>query len=756
MNVLVIGSGGREHAIGWKLSQSPAIGNIFFLPGNPGTALHGKNVTDISIDDHNAVADLCSLKQIGLVIVGPEEPLAKGIVDSLSARGIKCFGPCKSAAQIESSKSYAKRFMTKHNIPTARYGIFNNHSEAISYIESVDFPVVIKASGLAAGKGVIVPETKAETFAAVDSILVKRNFGAAGDIVVIEEHLVGPEISVMAFTDGHTVIPMLPVQDHKRLLDGDHGPNTGGMGAYAPATLCTPSLMEEIQNTILQPAVDGLHHEGSPYVGVLYAGVMLTENGPKVLEFNSRFGDPEAEAILPLLETDLLKIIEACLEHKLEEITIRWGDGAAVCVMLASEGYPGKLIYGKLIRGSRDTFDHGFCFHAGTRQNGGKIVTAGGRVLGVTAWDKTLDQAVKRVYSIVDKISFEGKQFRHDIAYQAAQRPSYERAGVSIDAGARAVELIKPTARATYTPAVLAGIGSFGGLFDAAVIKGMREPVLVASTDGVGTKVKIAAAVKRYRSLGEDIVNHCINDILVQGARPLFFLDYYATSKLIPDIVAEIVAGMAFACKDAGISLLGGETAEMPDVYMEGEFDIAGTIIGVVEREHVLPDPNLVPGDVIIGFASSGPHTNGYSLIRNVLGKYPLEQVFPGMDAPLADLLLAPHRSYFHLLYPHLKMVKALSHLTGGAFLENIPRVLPHNIDAVIHLNSWPIPKLFTIIQQEGKIPDEEMYRVFNMGIGMVAILEKKFVRTFQKTVNEKTWLIGELVSGSRRVKLVE
>jgi phosphoribosylaminoimidazole synthetase len=471
-----------------------------------------------------------------------------------------------------------------------------------------------------------------------------------------------------------------------------------------------------------------------------------------VLEFNCRFGDPETEVVLPLLETDLVEIAEACVDGQLANLGIHWKSGAAVCVVLASEGYPGQQVYGKLVHGSYDKFEHGVCFHAGTHQEGDQVVTAGGRVLGVTAWDDSLEAAVKRVYSLVEEISFEGMQFRRDIAQHALKKSAYAASGVSIDAGNRAVELMKSAVKATYSPAVLSDIGSFGGLFDASALKEMKDPVLVASTDGVGTKVKLAAAAGRYRPIGHDIVNHCINDILVQGARPLFFLDYFATSKLTPEITADVVTGMAEACTEAGMSLLGGETAELPGVYAEGEFDVAGTIVGVVERNRILPAANLGPGDVVIGLASSGPHTNGYSLIRTVFAGVPLDTVFPELGIPLADSLLAPHRSYLNVLYLHLKLVKALAHLTGGGFIENIPRVLPKNLDAVIRMDSWQVPALFQLIQQRGGISVGEMYRVFNMGIGMIVIVENKYVSAFQKSIPEETWVIGELVAGSQKI----
>ena len=329
----------------------------------------------------------------------------------------------------------------------------------------------------------------------------------------------------------------------------------------------------------------------------------------------------------------------------------------------------------------------------------------------------------------------------------SVEESAYSASGVSIDAGNRAVALMKDSVRATYNDSVLAGIGSFGGLFDASALKQMDQPVLVASTDGVGTKVKLAASVGRYRGIGHDIVNHCINDILVQGAKPLFFMDYFATSKLNPEQTAEVVTGIAEACKEAGMALLGGETAEMPGVYRPNEFDVAGTIVGVLERDAILPRPTIQAGDVLIGFTSSGPHTNGFSLIRRIFENTLL-------DESLADELLAPHRSYFNLIYPHLPNVKALCHITGGGFIENIPRILPESVNAIIHLNSWQVLPLWQLIQQKGDISTDEMYRVFNMGIGMIAVVDPSQAAGLQSSISEQTFAIGELVNGERKVIL--
>jgi phosphoribosylformylglycinamidine cyclo-ligase len=352
---------------------------------------------------------------------------------------------------------------------------------------------------------------------------------------------------------------------------------------------------------------------------------------------------------------------------------------------------------------------------------------------------------------------------------------------VSIDAGNRAVELMKTAVKSTYGPQVLMGIGAFGGLYDASGLKGMEAPVLVSSTDGVGTKVKLAAQAGRYRTVGHDIVNHCINDILVQGAHPLFFLDYFATSKLKPEITAEVVTGIAEACREAGCALIGGETAEMPGVYSPGEFDVAGTIVGMVEKSAILPrSADIRAGDVLIGLRSSGPHTNGYSLIRKVFEDVPLDTVFPELGIPLAEALLAPHRSYLGLLRTALgewrvangdqrsgnndreptirnpqSKIKALAHLTGGGFIENIPRVLPEGVNAVIRTGAWQVPPLFALIQQRGRIDREEMYRVFNMGIGMVVVTAAQDAAALQAAIPEETWMIGEIVPGEKKVILV-
>ncbi len=425
MKVLIIGSGGREHALAWKLAQSPRITRLFVAPGNAGTISNLQSLISsapISADDSPALISFAREQKIDLALIGPEAPLAAGLADELRSAGAKVFGPSKAAAEIESSKAFTKSFMARHNIPSARFATFTDFYKATGHLLSIDYPVVIKASGLAAGKGVIVPDCADDAEKALRSIMLDREFGSAGDEVVIEERLSGEEVSLLAFIDGVTVKPMPPAQDHKRLLDGDRGPNTGGMGAYAPAPLCPPAMVEELTRTILQPTVDGLRAEGRSFVGVLYAGLMLTPDGARVLEFNCRFGDPETQALLPLLDSDLLDIAEACADGRLSEVEVKWKPGAAACVVLTSEGYPGKYPSGREISGLDSPLDHAVVFHAGTKMIDGKVVTAGGRVLAVTGWGDTIAEALRRAYAAVERVRFEGMQWRRDIGGRAIRQ----------------------------------------------------------------------------------------------------------------------------------------------------------------------------------------------------------------------------------------------------------------------------------------------------------------------------------------------
>lgn len=422
MKIMVVGSGGREHTLVWKLSQSPLAEKIYAVPGNPGMAKFAECV-DISIDDNGAIVSFAKKNEIGLVVVGPEVPLTNGVIDALTAAGIKAFGPSKLAAEIEGSKAFSKNLMKKYRIPTANYEIFNDASRARVYVRQMGAPIVVKADGLAAGKGVVVAQTIDEAIEAINNIMDGMSFGAAGNRVVIEEFMSGEEASMLCFTDGDTIKPMISSQDHKCIYDGDKGPNTGGMGTYAPAPVITEEIKQEVQEKILQPVIEAMKKEDRKYIGCLYAGLMITEKGPKVVEFNARFGDPETQVVLPLLKSDLVEVMLACVDGKLDDMEIEWDDGAAVCVVIAAGGYPKIYEKGKEIKGIEAAEANGnLVIHAGTKADGDKILSNGGRVLGIVGKAADISSAVDKAYEGVGKISFDDMYYRHDIAHRALER----------------------------------------------------------------------------------------------------------------------------------------------------------------------------------------------------------------------------------------------------------------------------------------------------------------------------------------------
>ena len=425
MRILLIGGGGREHALAWKLVQSPNVEKLYAAPGNPGMALLQKcECINLNVDDLEGVADYAEEKSIDLTVVGPEAPLVAGLADVFKRRGLPVFGPSKAAAQLEGSKAFSKELMAKYNIPTAFFKICEDIETAKVYVEEKGAPIVVKADGLAAGKGVVVAMTKQEALDAIDEMMGDHKFGAAGARVVLEEYMEGEEASLLAFTDGKTVVPMIAAQDHKRVFDGDEGPNTGGMGTYAPAPVMTDILRLKATELVLKPVVAAMAKEGTPYQGCLYAGLMIKGDSVKVVEFNCRFGDPETQVVLPLLDGDLAEIMLACATGTLDKVEVAWHDKAAVCVVMASGGYPESYEKGKEITGlaAAEEDKDVVVFHAGTKEADGKIVTSGGRVLGVTAVDASIKAARDRAYAAVEKIAFEKNFYRKDIAWRALKR----------------------------------------------------------------------------------------------------------------------------------------------------------------------------------------------------------------------------------------------------------------------------------------------------------------------------------------------
>ncbi|KAG8269363.1 hypothetical protein J6590_004657 [Homalodisca vitripennis] len=998
-NVLVIGGGGREHAICWKLAMSPKVKKVYAAPGNVGIGEMSKaeNV-DLNLKDFKAVAEWCIREDVSLVVVGPEDPLANGIADTLVAAGIKCFGPSKLAARIEAYKDWAKEFMKRHDIPTARWETFTDFSKAKEFIYSVQLPaytvnvgcpgkgtvdgnaqeacglfhfhlrdnpqlsydmLVVKATGLAAGKGVVVAESRDEVCAAIEEALVNNKFGTAGNTVIVEERLEGHEVSVLGFCDGRTVKAMVPAQDHKRALNGDLGPNTGGMGAYAPCLLLSPRALKSVEENILQRAVKGLSEEGCPFVGVLYAGLMMTRTGPKVLEFNCRFGDPETEVLLPLLESDLYEIMLACCEGRLEEQNIEWEKNmSVVAVIMASKGYPESSSKGDVIEGVKDVMESSGTqvFHCGTGMVDGKLVTAGGRVLAVVSKSESLSMTATLATAACQRIHFPGAQFRTDIAHKGIPRwilkrgkLTYKASGVDIAAGDALVSTIKPAVAATSRAGVMGQLGGFAAAFDLKEA-GYEDPILVSGTDGVGTKlkitqecgqysslgqdlvamcvndvlcqgaalstyslmplliaqecgqysslgqdlvamcvndvlcqgaalstyslmpllviltdrpgmwtdlvamcvndvlcqgaalstyslillvtyrsprnvdstplwvriwwlcvsmmccvkiaqecgqysslgqdlvamcvndvlcqgaalstyylillvtyrlprnvdstplwvriwwlcvsmmccVKIAQECGQYSSLGQDLVAMCVNDVLCQGAAPLFFLDYFACGHLAVNVAGEFINGVAEACNLAGCALVGGETAEMPGLYKDGDFDVAGFVVGAVERKHLLPRVSEISaGDVVIGVPSSGLHSNGFSLVRRVMDLHGLsyDSPSPFSNKTLGEELLTPTKIYVKDVMPFIDKVKAIAHITGGGLVENIPRVLPSDVSVRLDASHWPLPPVFGWLAVAGGVGKKELLRIFNCGIGLVLIVAQKYVEDVRRGI---------------------
>ena len=424
MNVLVIGSGGREHALCWKIKQSEKVQRLYCAPGNGGIAQVAECVP-IDVEDVEGLLKFALSKKIDLTVVGPELSLVKGIVDVFSQKGLKIFGPSQEASQLEGSKIFCKEFMHRRNIPTAVFKIFDNAPEALVFLEKAQFPLVVKADGLAAGKGVYVCQNLKEAQIAIDDMMVKNVFGPAGKRVIIEECLIGQEASVLAVCDGKHFLVLPTAQDHKRIFDEDIGPNTGGMGTFSPNPLVGPAVLDQIIARIIEPAVRGMYQEGMPFKGVLYAGIMLTADGPKTLEFNVRFGDPETQCILPRLKTDILELLLGSCEGRLTELRIKWDERACVCVVVASGGYPGKYQSGFAIKGLDSIQDEDtVVFHAGSKNDGGVLVTSGGRVLGVTALEANLEKARAKAYEAVEKIEFEHMFFRRDIGTKTLKAAS--------------------------------------------------------------------------------------------------------------------------------------------------------------------------------------------------------------------------------------------------------------------------------------------------------------------------------------------
>ncbi|GAB1320764.1 Bifunctional purine biosynthetic protein ADE1 [Madurella fahalii] len=740
LRILLIGNGGREHALAWKLVQSPHVESIIAVPGNGGTAALPKvtNNTSVAADDYPGLVELARKNSVNLVVPGPEAPLVDGVEGFFRDAGIPVFGPSKEAARMEGSKTFSKDFMKKHSIPTAAYENFSDYEKASQYLKTVKHNVVIKATGLAAGKGVIIPQTQEEAQQALKEIMQDKAFGSAGDEVVIEEFLTGDELSILSFCDGTTIKSLPPAQDHKRIGEGDTGLNTGGMGCYAPTKLATPELVARIEREILQPTIDGMRKDGFPFRGCLFTGLMISPDGtPKVLEYNVRFGDPETQTVLPLLESDLAKIMYACASPVpyLEHVPVKVSSKFSTTVVVAAPGYPEsypKNIPMQVTAAPQDIT----IFHAGTKLSGDSLLTSGGRVIAANAVGDSLRAAVDKAYEGVKLINFEGMYYRKDIAHRAFRKAAatsdkltYAQSGVSIDAGNELVNRIKAAVATTRRPGADAVIGGFGGEVDLSAAGHPGAPIIVGAIDGVGTKLIIAQKMNKHDTVGIDLVAMNVNDLVVQGAEPFMFLDYYGCSRLDVSVATSFVEGVAKGCIEAGCALVGGETAEMPDLYSGDDYDAAGAAIGVMRPGQRLPRKDaMVEGDVLLGLASSGVHSNGFSLVRKIVTTRGLEYTDPAPWDPsgksVGEALLTPTRIYVKPLLDALAApragaaIKGMAHITGGGLTENVPRMLPKHLAAEIDVGSWEAPPVFRWLRES--VEPAEMARAFNNGVGMV------------------------------------
>jgi len=751
LKVLVLGSGAREHAMVSAIQRSPRLSEVYVAPGN--AAMESISV-ELNLDDHETIVEFCVSKKIDLVVVGPEAPLVAGIADKLKEEDIACFGPSALAARLEGSKSFARSFAARHNIPGPISESFTNSGDAIAWMEEFDKPVVVKADGLASGKGVIIPESFEEAKNAIVGFLDAGVMGEAGRTILLEEELVGEEISLFGITDGSGLAVLATAQDHKRVGEGETGLNTGGMGAFSPVP-GMDSLEAELAEKFLVPVISGMAAEGSPYVGVIFAGIMLTKDGPKLIEYNCRFGDPEAQAILPLIASDFLELVYAAATACLSSVQLRMlKDKYCAAVVLAATGYPEDPTVGsKIVIPDTSDIAGVEILHAGTRTLDGELINSGGRVLTVTGVEDNLSAALENVYKVVNAMTNEDFFARSDIGWRHNSRSefSYEKAGVNIDAGVATTKRIAKSVKATHNENVMAGLGSFGGVYDMSSIAELDSPLLVASTDGVGTKTILAAEMNMWEGVGADIVNHCVNDVLVQGAKPVFFMDTVASSKLDPEIVGRVVDGMSEACIASGCALLGGETAEMGDLLTTGSVDISGTLVGVVEKANLLPKASIQPGHLLIGLASSGLHTNGYSLARKIVSGTDLNSQLPGgKGQSIGEALLAVHRSYLPSLEAAIDadLIDGLAHITGGGIFENLPRVLPDGCGADVDTSSWKWPPIFEYLVSLSGIDQNEAYRVFNLGIGMVAVIDPAKLEDAIDVIDERVKVIGRVTIG--------
>lgn len=715
IDILIIGSGGREHAIAKKLQY---CGNIWYYGPhrNPGMDRSAKLANIGSTTNVDLILKTAQNQKPDLVFIGPEAPLAVGVVDTLTKNGVPCVGPTKKLAQIETSKIFAREFMVMSGLSEfcpKFCKFYPGQKEYQDYIPTIG-EHVIKADGLCGGKGVKVWGDHLNSLE--ESFEFCTSLHKSGSPFLVEEKLVGQEFSFISFTDGKTVKHTIPVKDYKRAYDGDVGPNTGSMGSTTGnLTFLTDNdivVCQKINEKVVHSLSD---YFGELYKGILYGSFMKVGESIKIIEFNCRFGDPECVNILASLKTDLCAILKSIIDQTLHQVELEFTDQYTVFKYLVPNGYPNTPVKGKEVY-INPTVDQSKLIYASCERNGNRFYELGSRTIGAVGTGSTLKEAYHDVESQLALIS--GPLFyRKDIG-----KPSitYQESGVNIEEGNKVIREIEKHVVSTFNGSVISKFGDFAGMIK------VGNNTLVSSTDGVGTKsilvLETFGPELGYEMLGHDIVNHCVNDILVKGAKPLFFMDYFASSTIDSQHVKHFVKGVSQACKDVGCVLLGGETAEMPDVYCDGKSDIVGTIVGLIEEGCLIDgQANIKEGDRIVAIPSSGPHTNGYSLIRKIL------KSMDDVDPTFVQKLCMPHRCYFHdvqKIRQHGVQINGLCHITGGGLIDNPERVLPEGLS--IRWTNHTLPPLFQRLKEEGNLSSDEMRRVFNCGYGLIVVFPEQ------------------------------
>ncbi len=785
MKVLVIGSGAREHALVWKIAKSKKVDKIYCAPGNPGTSKLAENI-NLKVSDLTGLMQFSKKNEIDLTVVGPENSLIGGIVDLFTKNELTIIGPDKKAAQIEGSKVFAKKLLLKYKIPTAEFAVFDDYKYALQFLKTHKYPLVLKADGQCTGKGVAVCQSKDEAFRFLKLLMIDKVFGISGNQVIVEECLTGPEVSFMVATDGSNYVSFLPSQDHKRVLNDDKGPNTGGMGAYAPVPFISNKLIKTIEKDIVGPTIKAMALEGCLFKGILYPGIIITKDGPKVLEFNCRFGDPETQPLMMLLKTDLIDIFEAIVKKKVKNLQLDWYKGSAACIVLTSKGYPGKYVKGEDIIGLDKLIKkkNTIAFHSGTKEDKGKIITSGGRIMGITARGDNLRSALKSVYKNIGKngVHFSGMHYREDIGKEGiktandllletikGKKITYSQVGDNYETKDPVLRLIQKAAGETAKELEKSG---YKGLNEtrgsSAFVWKQGDYYMATVLECLGTKNLVADEMRKitgktyYNSIAQDTVATFINDLSTVGAKPLVVEAYWAIEDNAwfndAKLMTDFITGWKNACIMAGAAWGGGETPTLKGIINSGTIDLAGSVVGIIKpKKRLITDDKLQNGDRILLLKSNGPNANGISLARKIAKKLKkgYRTKLPSGEF-YGEAILKPTNIYSRLIQDLLDEIEIhyIVNITGHG-LRKLMRAR-QNYSYILEKIFEP-QEVFRFIQKLAGLSDYEMYQTYNMGMDYGIFLSSQDVgkaQTIIKRHHFESINAGYVGKGPRMVEI--